>query len=94
MPPERRDTDRTVSSKECTDRHKDERAGRRWAIGLLAAAMVGIVITLLGAGYVVAETNGSQNAQLAERAKTEARILEKLDRIEALIRNGRHTRSN
>ena len=77
----RRASDQSVTRKECVERHKDERAGRRWAIGILMGAVVGLTVW----GGRAAYTNGAQNALLGERAKGEDRILEELGSIKALI---------
>ena len=77
----RRASDRVVSGKECEDRHKEERAGRRWALGILMGAVVALTLW----GGRAAYTNGAQNALLSERAKGEDRILEELGSIKALI---------
>ena len=85
MSPERRREDQIVTRKECSDRHTEERMGRRWAIGLLSGALLAVVLSMIGTGLVIAETNGSQNAQLAERAKGEERILDGIAELRTLI---------
>lgn len=81
MPHDRREDDHQVTRKECQKTHDDERSGRRWVMGILATA----ILVLFGWGVLAAETNGAQSARLAERAKGEERILEKLDKIETLL---------
>lgn len=94
MTPERRASDTVISRKQCDDRHKEERGGRRWALGLLAACVLGLILAFLKVGFAMAETNGAQNAQLTERAKGEERILDSIAELRTLILQSRKNDAN
>ncbi len=94
MTPERRASDTAVSRKQCEERHKEERGGRRWAVGLLAGCVLGLTMAFLKVGFAMATTNGIQTQALAERAKGEERILDSIAELRMLILKSRKSDDN
>ena len=94
MSPERRTTDQSVTRKECDDLHREERAGRRWAIGVLSAAVLTLAVAFLKVGFAMANTNGIQTQALTERAKGEERILDSIAELRMLILKSRKSDGN
>lgn len=71
---------------DCEAIHREVQRGQRWAIGLLVLALLVIGLAMVSWGTAMAVTNGQQTVALEERQKAEERILQKLDKIEEMIR--------
>ena len=78
-----RDCDEIRKERDC-EQHRTE----RWLIGLVTTLLLSLLLVSVGWGLQVASVNARQDAQIMGIEKNQARIMDKLEQIETLIRNG------